>query len=167
MRRPVLAAALILGLTACGRGEPAAPAAPDAPPALDAPPTPEADRIPAGTAERLAFVDDSGTPRLLLDCLADPRPVLRASVAGFEKIMSEDRLSLGAGDEAFAFAADLSAPGPGVVASMAVDRDLLRRLADGRPVRAVYGAQRVGPLQPADGMAPDAFVVRCREIAGD
>ncbi len=160
MRHAALAAGLLLALAACEREEPPA-AAPEAPAA----PEPEA-RVPAETAERLAFVDATGAPRLLLDCLADPAPVLRATVAGFEKIMSEDRLTVGAGDEAFALAADLSAAGPGVTASGAIDRDLLRRIADGQPVRAVYGAQSVGPLEPADGIAPGSFVVRCRDLAG-
>lgn len=161
---------VLVALTACGREAPPpapGPAEPGGVAVEPAPPaTPEAP-APAATAERLAFVDASGTPRLLLDCLATPRPMLQASVAGFEKIGSEDRLTVGAGNEAFALVADLSAPGPGVVASGPVDRDLLRRIADGQPVRAVYGAQSVGPLQPADGIAPGSFVVRCRELAGD
>lgn len=167
MRRPALAAALVLTLAACGRSEP--PAAPEpAPPAAPQPPeAPAAPAAPPPTAgaERLAFVDDAGVPRLLLDCLGGPRPMLRASVAEFRKIGSEDRLTLGAGNEAFALVADLGDPSPGVVASGAVDLDLLRRIGDRQPVSAVYGAQSVGPLRPADGMAPDGFVVRCRALA--
>ena len=157
MRRPALAAALLVALAACGREAPPAP-----------PEAPVAPETPASTAsaERLAFVDGTGEPRLLLDCLGGPRPTLRASVAGFEKIGSEDRLTIGAGNEAFALVADLSDPSPGVVASGAVDLDLLRCIGDRRPVSAVYGAQSVGPLRPADGIAPDGFVVRCRALAG-
>lgn len=168
MRRPAVAAALLLALAACGREPP--PAAPDSPPppavpaAPEPPAAPKAPAAPAG-AERLAFVDESGKPRLLLDCLGGARPALRASVAEFEKIGSEDRLTIGAGNEAFALVADLSDPSPGVVASGAIDLDLLRRIGDGRPVSAVYGARSVGPLRPADGMAPDGFVVRCRALA--
>ena len=166
MRRPALAAALVLTLAACGRGEPPAPPeAPQPPAAPEAPAVPEAPPA-AASAERLAFVDDAGVPRLLLDCLGGPRPALRASVAEFRKIGSEDRLTIGAGNEAFALVADLSDPSPGVVASGAVNLDLLRRIGDRRPVSAVYGAQSVGPLRPADGMAPDGFVVRCRALAG-
>ncbi len=172
MRRPALAAALVLTLAACGRSEPPAPPEAPQPPgpptAPEAPATSEAPEAPpaAAGAERLAFVDDAGEPRLLLDCLGGPRPMLRASVAEFRKIGSEDRLTLGAGNEAFALVADLSDPSPGVVASGAIDLDLLRRIGDRRPVSVVYGAQSVGPLRPADGMAPDGFVVRCRAIAG-
>lgn len=170
MRQAAALAALLFALAACGREEPPAPAGPAeaAPGSPSEPAPPKASETPAApaTAERLAFVDAGGTPRLLLDCLATPRPMLQATVAGFEKIGSEDRLTVGAGNEAFALVADLSAPGPGVVASGAIDRDLLRRIADGQPVRAVYGAQSVGPLQPADGIAPGGFVVRCRELAG-
>ncbi len=168
MRQAAALAALLFALAACGREDPPQPAEP-APASPSEPALPKASETPAppATAERLAFVDAGGTPRLLLDCLATPRPMLQATVAGFEKIGSEDRLTVGAGNEAFALVADLSAPGPGVVASGAVDRDLLRRIADGQPVRAVYGAQSVGPLQPADGIAPGGFVVRCRELAGD
>jgi hypothetical protein len=159
MRRPALAGLLLLALAACGREPPAA--APDGPPP---PASPEPPAAPAG-AERLAFVDGSGKPRLLLDCLGGARPALRASVAEFEKIGSEDRLTIGAGNQAFALVADLSDPSPGVVASGAIDPDLLRRIGDGRPVSAVYGARSVGPLRPADGVAPDGFVVRCRALA--
>lgn len=160
MRRPALAAALLMSLAACGGETPSAP--PEASATPEAPKAP----APAASAERLAFVDDAGEPQLLLDCLGGPNPTLRASVAGFRRIGSEDRLTLGAGNEAFALVADLSDPSPGVVAAGPVDLDLLRRIGDRRPVSAVYGAQSVGPLRPGDGMAPDGFVVRCRALAG-
>jgi hypothetical protein len=166
LRLALAAAVAASGLAACSRT--------DAPSPSETPePTPEAaqaadtaEEVSAG-ADRLAFVDQTGTPRLLLDCLAGPRPQMRAAVASFRKIASEDRLTVGAGDEAFAMAADLSAPDEGVVASNAIDLDLLRRISDGQPVSAVYGAQTVGPLRPPPGVLPDSFVVRCRNLVQD
>ncbi|SFS35026.1 hypothetical protein [Brevundimonas viscosa] len=166
MRLVPVAALLGFSLVACGSEPPPVPPEAPRPPAAPAAPEAPATPPPPAGAERLAFVDQAGEPRLLLDCLGGPRPALRASVAEFRKIGSEDRLTLGAGNEAFALVADLADPSPGVVASGAIDLDLLRRIGDRRPVSAVYGAQSVGPLRPADGMAPDGFVVRCRALAG-
>lgn len=160
----VSAVALAWSLAACGgQDAPGGGQAQDAPAPQQAP-APAAAQ-PSALADRLAFVDQAGAPRLLLDCLAAPSPVLRATVSGFRKIDSEDRLTVGAGDEAFALAADLSSPEAGIVASGVIDADLLRRISDGEPVSAVYGAQSVGPLHPAPGVLPDGFVVRCRELA--
>lgn len=125
-----------------------------------APPAPPAETQPAEAPEQLAFVDETGQERLRLACLGDGR--LQITVPGFEPIGSEDRLTLGAGDEAFAHVADLEAPGPGVTGGGPVDRDLLDRLARGAPVRAVYGAQSVGPLQANRPEVLAAFTERCR-----
>lgn len=110
----------------------------------------------------LGFVDGAGAERLQLDCRADGR--LHITVPGFEPIGSEDRLTLGAGDEAFTHVADLEAPGPGVTGSGPFDGDLLDRLARGEPVGAVYGTQSVGPLHAARPEALVPFTKRCRGL---
>ena len=153
MRAALLIVAL-LALAACGREEAPAPAAPEAPPIPSKPPLVE----PPAAPDRLGFVDAGGAERLSLACRDGQ---MKVAVPGFQRIGSEDRLTVGAGDEAFAFAADLQAPDEGVVAGGAADADLLARLARGEPVSAVYGRQTVGPLQAAQPAALAAFAGRC------
>lgn len=144
MHRP--ASALALFLAACS-AEPPAPVREPAP-------------VSTGeTADGLAFVDAAGVERLRLVC--GPGDRLGIAVPGFRPIASEDRLTLGAGDEAFAHVADLAAPGPGVSGSGPIDRELVDRLARGQPLRAVYGAQSVGPLQAARPGLLTAFANHC------
>jgi hypothetical protein len=160
--RTVLLTAALLGLAACGRDEASAPTAPVEPlPIPSKPPLVQPPEAPVS----MAFVDASGAERLQLACSADA-PAFRITVPGFEPIGSEDRLTLGAGDEAFAHAADLQAAGPGVTGAGPVDPDLIDRLARGEPVRAVYGAQSVGPLQAAHPETLEAFAERCRALRG-
>ena len=154
MRTALLTVAL-LGLAACGREEAPAPAAPAEPPPIPSkPPLVQ----PPEASDRLGFVDAGGVERLSLACEAGQ---MQVAVPGFERIGSEDRLTVGAGDEAFAFAADLQAPGEGIVAGGAADADLLARLARGEPVSAVYGRQTVGPLRAAQAAGLPAFAARC------
>lgn len=156
MRVALLTVAL-LTLAACGRDEAPAPAAPAEPaPIPSKPPLVEPPEAP----DRLAFVDAGGVERLSLACEAGQ---MRVAVPGFERIGSEDRLTVGAGDEAFALVADLEAPGEGVVGSGAADADLLARLARGEAVSAVYGRFTVGPLQAAQPEALPAFAARCAD----
>ncbi|MDP3802737.1 hypothetical protein [Brevundimonas sp.] len=160
--RTVLLAAALLGLTACNRDAEPAPAAPVEPLPIPSQPSPVP---PAEAPPGMAFVDASGIERLRLAC-GPGAPAFRIFVPGFEVIGSEDRLTLGAGDEAFAHVADLEAPGAGVTGGGPVDPDLLDRLARGEPVRAVYGAQSVGPLQAARPEALAGFAERCRSLRG-
>lgn len=154
MRIALLTVAL-LGLAACGREEASAPTTPAEPaPIPSKPPLVE----PPAAPGRLGFVDAGGVERLTLACEAGQ---MQVAVPGFERIGSEDRLTVGAGDEAFAFAADLQAPGEGIVAGGAADADLLARLARGEAVSAVYGRQSVGPLQAAQPPDLSAFTARC------
>ena len=125
--RTVLLAVALLGLAACGRDE--APAAPETVEPLPIPSKPPLVQPPAAP-ERMAFVDAAGTARLTLACGADA-PAFRITVPDFEPIGSEDRLTLGAGDEAFAHVADLQASGPGVTGGGPLDPDLIDRLARG------------------------------------
>ena len=158
--RTVLIAAALLGLAACGRDGPSSPVAPAEPlPIPSKPPLVQPPEAPTG----MAYVDASGTERVRLACRTGD-PAFQIVVPGFEPIGSEDRLTLGAGDEAFAHAADLGAPGPGVTGGGPIDPDLIDRLARGEPVRAVYGARSVGPLRAAHPEALAAFAGRCRGL---
>lgn len=161
MRTALLAAAL-LGLAACGREEPSPRTAPVEPPPVPSnPPLVQPPEAPVS----MAFVDASGAERLRLTCRADA-PAFQISAPGFDVIDSEDRLTVGAGDEAFAHVADVEAPGPGVTGGGPIDPDLIDRLARGEPVRAVYGARSVGPLQAAQPEMLAAFTERCRRLGG-
>ncbi|HYC68614.1 hypothetical protein [Brevundimonas sp.] len=157
--RTVLLAAALLGLAACGREE--APTAPVEPaPIPSKPPLVQPPETPAATPGRLTLVDGLGAPVLHLSC-DDRAEALIIHVPGFEPIGSEDRLTLGVGDEAFAFVADLQASGPGVTAGGAAEADLFARMRRGEPVRAVYGAQSVGPARASSPEALRDFLVRC------
>jgi hypothetical protein len=159
MRTALLTAAL-LGLVACGPEAPR-PAAPDAPRAPATPPPPASPAAPSpALASRLVLVDASGAPALHLSC-GDRAGGLVIHAPAFEPIASEERLTLGAGDEAFAFVADLEAPGPGVTGGGVAEADLFVRMARGEPVRAVYGAQTAGPLRAETPAALRAFVAGC------
>ena len=166
MRTALLTLAL-LGLAACGRDErPAVPTPPEAPaaPARPQPPAPPAQPADA-TSALLTMVDASGAPALLLFCEGPARHLV-IHAPGLTPIGSEDRLTLGAGDEAFAFVADLEAPGPGVTGGGVPEADLFDRMARGESVRAVYGAQTVGPVRAETPAALRAFVARCGGVSG-
>jgi len=152
--RTVLLTVALLGLAACGREEPSVPAAPAAAPIPSKPPL----VLPPEAPDRLAFLDAGGEERLTLACEGGR---MQVTVPEFERIGSEDRLTVGVGDEAFAFAADLQAPGEGIVAGGAPEADMLARLARGEPVSAVYGRQTVGPLQAARPATLPAFAAVC------
>lgn len=158
--RALLIAAALLPLAACGRDE-AAPTAPVEP--LPEPSKPPLVEPPSAPVE-MAFVDASGAERLQLSCRDDPA-ALHIVVPGFTPVASEDRLTIGAGDEAFAHVADLEASAPGVVGGGPIDAGLMDRLGRGEPVQAVYGAQNVGPLSAARPEDLAAFAQRCRGLA--
>ena len=114
----------------------------------------------------MPFQPGSAPPQCETKACRDARVSARAGALvieapGFEPIGSEDRLTLGAGDEAFAFVADLAAPGPGVTASGRAEADLFARMARGEPVSAVYGAQRIGPARAEARASLQAFVSHC------
>jgi len=151
-------------LTACeARQGPADPTPPATEPAAApaAPPVPRSGWRPGATIEEsaLTYVDDSGRPVLTLACVGTE---LRVSVPGFRKIGSEDRLTVGAGDEAFALVADLASVESGVVADGAIPPDLIDRIAQGQPVGAIYGTQTLDTVPGPDEETSRAFVSACR-----
>jgi len=115
--------------------------------------------VATGEGNGLTYADDSGRPVITLVCGGGD---LRVRVPGFRKIGSEDRLTVGAGDEAFALVADLASAEPGVVATGDIPADLIDRMARGQPVAAVYGAQRLDPLPIPDAETSRALVSACR-----
>lgn len=148
---PAIAAALLAG---CGRA-PEDSASPTAAPA-------EAggwDLRSSGEGVTLALASGGGAA-LRLSCPAGRRQ-LTVTVAAFEPIASEERLSIGSGGDAHALVADSRGDGKrgGVTASGPVPANLAALLAG--PVSASYGAQASGPHEapPADLAA--AFVAAC------
>jgi hypothetical protein len=165
-------AAAVLLLAACD-GTPAEEGA-SPPPAAPVPPRPPAAPSPTdpavGTAWSLSGADGGvgvkltrdGAPVFRLTCLAGSDRV-EAAVAGIDPIASEERFTLGAGDEAYTLVADLAASTPGDLrASGDAPADLLDRIERGEPLSVNYGAATVGPLPPLPEVARSVFAAGCR-----
>lgn len=151
MRRLILPA--VLALAACDPAPPAPPAPEPAPAPAPAP------AAWAATSEGvLAWVDEDEARRFALSCDAG---VLRVHAPWLARIGSEDRLTVGAGDEAFALVADLASPEAGVTASGPVPADFLARLARGEAIGLVYGAQPIGPVPAPEAAVLGPFVDAC------
>lgn len=120
--------------------------------------------ISSGEGQALVLMDAGDRPLLHLACLRDPAR-LTARVSDFQRIGSEERMTLGVGDEAFLLVADPMLEEPGVYAEGPIPEDLLARLPATREISAVYGAQRLGPHQPPEPAQAETFVAGCREIA--
>lgn len=164
MRRLACLAA-IAALTACQ--QPAEPAPAPAPVPEPAPPTmPSADwqSISSGEGVGLSLIQ-AGQLVITLSCLRSPEG-FRVTVPGFTKIASEERLSVGAGDEAFVLVADLALDQPGVVATGEIPTGFLDRIEQGGAVSASYGAQTSGPHPAPSAEQARTFLTDCREIAG-
>lgn len=112
-----------------------------------------------GEGTGLTYADGSGRPVITLVCRSGD---LHVSVPGFHKIGSEERLTVGAGDEAFALVADLASSEPGVIAAGAIPADLIDRVARGQTIAAVYGAQTLDTLPGPTPEMSRAFVSACR-----
>ena len=90
----------------------------------------------------------------------------------FKPIGSEERLTIGAGDDAFALVAmNVADPNASLVrATGPADEALLTAIASGRPISASYGAQHYGPIVAPPPALRRAFVDTCRKLnasAGD
>lgn len=99
-----------------------------------------------------------------LACLSGPARV-EVIDRTFTKVRSEERLTLGLDDEAFALVADLERETPGVVGVGTLDPALLDRLASARAISLVYGGQRSGPFEAPDAEVMGRFVTACRALA--
>ena len=130
---------------------------------------------PPGSAQRWeAVAGDEGSALVLLGegdrqvihlaCLNNPAR-LQVLADGFTVIGSEERMTLGAADEAFGLVADVQREGPGVQASGAIDPSFLDHLARTDDISAVYGAQTIGPWAAPPQDMRDPFIQACREIA--
>lgn len=86
--------------------------------------------------------------------------------SAFRPIASEERLSIGAGDDAFALAAVAGegAKGALVRATGPADEPLLAALDGGQPITASYGASTFGPVEAPPPAVRRAFTQSCRKL---
>ncbi len=156
---------VMLGLCAC---EAPRPEAPDGPPG-DAP-EPAPAQLPVsgwrlssdGAGVRLELERD-GAPVARFACLNDGR-VFQAQGFALNPIGSEERLTVGAGDEAHALVADPGAPVAGVLGAGSIPPVLLEAIEAGGPLSLSYGAQTLGPLESPGLVDRAAFVSGCRAV---
>ena len=164
--KPHGALLLMLGLCAC---EPSPRMdAPDEP-AKETPAPAPAPAPPAGWS----LSRDAGGVSLELErdgasvarfaCLHSGR-VFQAQGFSLNPIGSEERLTVGAGDEAHALGADPGASVAGVMGSGAIPPALLAEIEGGGPLSLSYGAQTLGPLEALGPANRAAFVAGCRAV---
>lgn len=162
MRTLPIAALLVL-LAACG-GEPDAPAPAEErtgqPADREAEPAAGWTLGEAGGAPALLWGEE-GSVEARLAC-ADEPPRITLWVAGFERIGSEERLSLGLDGEPVTMVAEIvGAEGPGVSAATVLTAELADALRQADAVSALYGNQRFGPVPMPDPAALDTLLAGC------
>jgi hypothetical protein len=119
----------------------------------------------SGVGIALSF-SSADRPVLRIACVRDPAEMTIIAET-FRAVGSEERLSFGVDEEPFVFVADPMADRPsGVEAKSPIPADLLDRFEHAREVRAVYGAQTLGPLPPPAPGLITQFINACRRIAG-
>ncbi|MBC6982942.1 hypothetical protein [Caulobacter sp. 17J80-11] len=116
----------------------------------------------SGTGVALTAVDPAGAALVTLACARKPAELI-VTVEGFAPVGSEEQLSVGVDDEPFLLVADPTKRPAGVEARGPIPEDFLKRLETAREVRAVYGAQTLGPLAPPDAETAKRFAGACRE----
>lgn len=166
MRLPILIAGLAL-LAACSE-EPSAereavelpePSGPPVVQQVQEEARPAASPAPAASASAPELrVSQGGTLLMRLSC---PAGQLTLQVPGFTPIGSEDRLTLGIGEEAVTLAADLERPG-GVTGAAPAPDNLAALAARARTLSAVYGAQQAGPVPAPPPARWQALLAACR-----
>lgn len=99
-------------------------------------------------------------------CLNSGR-VFQAQGFGLNPVGSEERLTVGAGNEAHALVADPGAPVTGVLGAGSISPALLEAIEAGGPLSLSYGAQTLGPLKSLSPSDQAAFVSGCRAVLAD
>lgn len=163
MMRAVMIGLMGLTLAACEAPAPA--------PAAKAPPTVRAPHwafaIGKNSVE-MAWLTDMETADAPLRMVCARGEGFLVAAPAFRPIGSEERLSIGAGDDAFALVA-VAAEGPRgsfVKATGPIEEPLLTALESGRPIAASYGAQTFGPVESPPEAMRRAFADTCRKLAG-
>jgi hypothetical protein len=162
-----VAAVLVTSMLLAGCGpEPSAPAsAPTVTPSATPDPNGWAFAIGKNSVE-LAWMTESApnTSPLRLVCARGVGIMVEA--ATLKPIASEERLSIGVGDEPIALAAVVAATAHGTVirATGPADETFLAALAAGGPVVVSYGVQHYGPLASPGEAVRRAFTETCRKL---
>jgi hypothetical protein len=159
---------LLLLLAGCGQETPEANQPVDLPLPSGPPVAQQADSVPSSAPEQsgpgwetaasgegtaLRLTEPGGRLLLSLACLGSP-PRLVVSAPGFSPIGSEDRFSLGLGDDPVTLVADPTRQAKGgVTAEGAAPSDFGERLQRADQLIALYGTQQVGPVAaPSDAL---------------
>lgn len=145
--------------------QPAAP--PPTPPSPGPAPIPAT--APAWQVMRLgdgatATVSQGGRTLLRITCVASP-PRLVVDAPGVRPIGSEERLSLGFGNDPIALVARSAGRGQGVTATGALPANIAGRILRARAIGASYGTQVLGPFAPPRGEDAMTLANACEEAA--
>lgn len=115
----------------------------------------------SGEGMSLRLVQPDGKLILSIACLGRLARLV-AHVPGFTAIGSEDRLSLGFGNEPVPLVADPTRQEPaGISAEGALSGDMERLLEEADQISAVHGRQRVGPHPAPDAALKEQFAKAC------
>jgi hypothetical protein len=158
----------VIVLAACGRpADTRRPAEPPPPPQVQS----EALAGPSWTLQAsaasgaaLVHSDAAGEEVMRLACRRRPSD-LYAALPGITRIDSEDRLTLGAGDQLAVLVVSMDGPAQGLRAEGSRDPAFLAALAEGRPIAASYGARRI-LLPPPPAGVRTAFAAGCQDAGG-
>lgn len=131
---------------------PARPSLPSAAPAWES--------AAGGDGSSLRLTGPDGRLLLGIACLGSPARLI-ATAPDFSPIGSEDRFSLGLGQEPVTLVADLTRSDAGVTAAGAVPEGFEELLGRASDISAVYGAQRIGPVPAPSDALRDVLAKAC------
>jgi hypothetical protein len=116
----------------------------------------------SGEGLALRLVEPDGKLVLSIACLGRP-PRLVASVPSFTAIASEDRFSLGLGNDPVTLVADPTRQKPpGITGEGAVTEEFDRLFDGADQISAVYGRQQVGPHPAPQAALKEQFAKACQ-----
>jgi hypothetical protein len=124
---------------------------------------PRWESVVSGQGNALRLVEAGGGEAIRLACYGRP-PKLIAYVPSFRSIGSEDRFSLGLGDEPVVLVANLGGSERGVEASAALTDNLGALLDRAERITASYGAQQSGPHPAPAPELSRAFAANCAKL---
>lgn len=152
---------LMVALAACGEPEP-----PTAPAAAGFPSGPWSLHASGAAGTAVVLSDETGAVRLRIACRRNPAE-LHVEAPAFSRINSEERLTLGAGDELAVLAASPGTPdGAPVSAAGSIPGAFVDALESGLPIGAAYGASYLRDLPPLPARERRRFAAACREALG-
>lgn len=157
MRGLALIAIAGLGLAGC-KPAPASPAAP-----AQAGEARWAFGIGKNSVE-MAWVTNAATADAPISLVCARGDGIMVVARAFHPIGSEERLTIGAGDDAFALVVAEDPQSAHVSATGPADEAILTAIVSGRPISASYGAQRYGPVKAPPSALRRAFADTCRKL---